>query len=128
MTATQRYELIRPILQQEKSVQQVHIETLIPISTIYRYLKRYRQGNQQVLSLGDKSRAPHSSPHGCTEEEKDSVVEYKLAYPEKSMRQIAKDLAEAGTLSISYRMVANILSKRRIPAEFFSPNPHLSPI
>ena len=128
MTATQRYELIRPILQQEKSVQQVHIETSIPISTIYRYLKRYRQGNQQVESLGDKSRAPHSNPHQCTEEEKDFVVEYKLAHPEKSVRQIAKDLAEAGTLSISYRTVANILSQRRIPAEFFSPNPLTSSI
>lgn len=128
MTATQRYELIRPILQQEKTVEQVHRETDIPISTIYRYLKRYRDGNQQVESLADRSRAPHSSPHRCTEEEKDQVVAHKLAYPEKSVRQIAKDLASAGTLSISYRTVANILSQRRIPADFFSPNPHLSPI
>ena len=128
MTATQRYELIRPILEQEKTVEQVHRETSVPVPTIYRYIKRYREGNQQVESLADHSRAPRSNPHWCTEEEKDQVVAYQLAYPEKSVRQIATDLAEAGTVDITYRTVANILSQRRIPADFFSPNLQTSPI
>lgn len=124
MTATQRYELIRPILDREKTVEQVHKETSVPVPSIYRYLKRYKEGE----SLADKSRAPRSNPHWFTEEEKDQVVAYKLAYPEKSVRQIAKDLSEAETLHISYRTVANILTNRRIPAEFFSPNHKTSPI
>ena len=34
MTATQRYELIHPIVQQEKTVHQVCIETGVPASTL----------------------------------------------------------------------------------------------
>ena len=44
MTATQRYELIRPILAGEKTVQQVHKENDISIRTLRRYLKRFREG------------------------------------------------------------------------------------
>ena len=128
MTATQRYELIRPILLGEKTVEEIHKETDIPISTIYRYLARYREGSGQVESLADKSRAPLSNPSWCTEQEKDLVVEYKLAHPEKSLRTIAKELALAEILHISYRTVKNILSERRIPDDFFSPMPQNSPI
>ncbi len=67
MTATQRYELIRPILQQEKTVEEIHKEADIPISTIYRYLARYRDGWGQIESLENKSRAPRSNPSWCTE-------------------------------------------------------------
>ena len=42
MNATQRYELIRPIVRNEKTVKQVHLETGIPISTLYRYVKLFR--------------------------------------------------------------------------------------
>lgn len=44
MTPIQRYELIRPILQGEKSVKKVHVETNVPLRTLYRYLLRFRQG------------------------------------------------------------------------------------
>ena len=59
MTPIQRYELIHPILQGEKTVQQVHQETQVPIPSLYRYLKRFREGNGQLESLADKSHAPH---------------------------------------------------------------------
>ena len=36
MTATQRYELIRPIVHQEKTVDQVSIESGVPASTLGR--------------------------------------------------------------------------------------------
>ena len=44
MTATQRYELIRPIIHKEKTIQQVHEENDISIRTLRRYLKRFREG------------------------------------------------------------------------------------
>lgn len=54
MRATDKYELIRPILREEKSVKQVHKETGVPISTIYRYLKLFREGDGRIESLADK--------------------------------------------------------------------------
>ena len=53
MEAIQRYELIRPILLQEKSVKEVHLETKVPMSTLYRYVKLFREGG--IESLADKS-------------------------------------------------------------------------
>ena len=38
MEALQRYELIRPILLQEKSAKEIHLETGIPLSILYRYI------------------------------------------------------------------------------------------
>jgi len=91
MRPTEKYELIRPILREEKSVKQVHKETGVPISTLYRYLKRFREGHGKIESLADKSNAPHSNPNWFTEEERSLIVQYKIAYPERSARQIAKD-------------------------------------
>ena len=42
MDATQRYELIRPILHKEKTIGQVHSESGISIRTLGRYLKQFR--------------------------------------------------------------------------------------
>jgi len=60
MTATQRYELIRPIIHKEKTIQQVHKENDISIRTLGRYLKRFREGEGQIESLADKSSAAHN--------------------------------------------------------------------
>ena len=73
MDTLQRYELIRPILNQEKTPKQVHQETDIPLSTIYWMLKRFREGG--LKGLADKSHAIHSHPKWLTEEDKDKVVD-----------------------------------------------------
>ena len=112
MTPIQRYELIRPILHGDKSVMQVHQETQVPLPTLYRYLKRFREGNGQLESLRDKSHAPHSHLKWFTDAQKELVVEYKRAHPQKSARQIAKELTETGILSINYHSVADILKQR----------------
>lgn len=127
MKATERYELIRPILQKEKTVKEVYSETEVPISTLYRYLTRFlicssaslRKGNERIESLALKSRAPHSNPHWFTEEQKDRVILYKFQNPEKSARQIAKDLASDGILQISYHTVSDILKQRQLTNNFF---------
>jgi len=121
MEAIERYELVRPILLGEKSVKQVHQETGVPISTLYRYLKRFGEGNYKIESLADKSNAPHSNPKWFIEEDKDKVVLYKLQHPEKSARQIAKELSDAGVLQIGYHSVSDILKQRRLPEIFFRP-------
>lgn len=128
MTPIQRYELIRPILQGEKSVSLVHKETGVPIRTLHRYVKRFRQSNGQLESLADKSRAPHTHPRSFTEAQKDLVVHYKLNHPEKSARQIAAELTETGTLSINYHSVADILKQRGVSNPPFSINQSNSPI
>lgn len=112
MTPIQRYELIRPILQGDKSVMQVHRDTQVPLPTLYRYLKRFREGNGQLESLSDKSHAPHSHPKWFTDSQKELVVRYKRAHPQKSARQIAKELTASGRLSINYHSVADILQQR----------------
>ena len=112
MTPIQRYELIRPILQGQKSVSQVHDETDVPIRTLYRYVKRFGESGGQLESLADKSRAPHTRPKLFTETDKDLVVNYKLNHPDKSVRQIANELTQSGTLSINYHSVADILKQR----------------
>ena len=119
MTATQRYELIRPILHKEKTVQQVHQETGVPTRTLYRYLLRLREGNGEMESLADKSRAAHRHPKWFTEEEKARVVAYKLSNPPISARQISRDLAERGILEINPHSVADLLKERGLTGEFF---------
>ncbi len=71
MNAIQRYELIRPILKHEKTPKQVSEETNIPISTIYRYLKRYRESGGDIESLADKSHANQSHPKWLERKDKD---------------------------------------------------------
>lgn len=119
MTATQRYELIRPIIQKEKTIQQVHKENDISIRTLWRYLKRFLKGDEQIESLADKSHAAFSHPKWFTCEQKELVVAYKLANPPISAQQISKDLAEKGILKINAHSVADILKARGLTKEFF---------
>jgi len=82
-------------------------------------LKRYRESNGKIESLADKSNAPHFHPNWFTEEDKDKVVWYKLQHPEKSARQIAKELSDTGVLQIGYHSVSDILKQRRLTENFF---------
>ena len=119
MNATQRYELIRPILLKEKTVQQVHQETDISIRTLRRYLRRFRRGRGPIESLADKSRAAHWHPKWFTEAQKAQVVAYKLENPPISARQISRDLAEKGIREINPHSVADLLKARGLTGEFF---------
>lgn len=114
MTPIQRYELIRPILEGEKTVAQVHNETKVPVRTLYRYLKRFGQGEDPLESLSDKSHAAHSHPKWFTQAQKEQVITYKLAHSEKSANQIADELTETGRLPITGRSVANILKQHSV--------------
>ena len=67
MNAIQKYELIRPILKHEKTPRQVSKEKNIPLVTIYRYLKRFRKGNEDMESLTDKPMLFVSIPNGSHE-------------------------------------------------------------
>ncbi len=120
MDPTQRYEIIRPILQREKHIQQVAAETGISSRTLQRYLKRYRDSGGKLESLANKSSASHYHPNGFTEEDKDEVVWYKQKHPHKSARQIAHQLTESGVLKISYHSVSDILKAHRLSTPFFS--------
>ena len=91
MTSIQRYELLRPILQGEKTVTEVHQETEVPIRALYRYLKRFREGSGRLETLADKSRTPHTRPKSFTDAQKHLVVRYKRNHPDKSIRQIATE-------------------------------------
>ena len=122
MNAIQRYELIRPILKDEKTPKQVSKEKSIHISTIYYYLKRFRESGGNIKSLEDKSHAIHSHPKRHTREGKNKVVQYKLQHPHLSSRQIAAALAEEDILRINYHSVADILKERGLTAPFFSIN------
>ena len=122
MNATQKYELIRPILKGEKTPKQVSEEKSFPISTIYHYLKRFREGDGNIKSLEDKSHAIHSHPKRFTGEDKGKVIQYKVRHPHLSSRQIAAALAQERILQIRYRTVAGILKERGLTAPFFSTN------
>ena len=123
MDATQRYELIRPILLKEKTIGQVHSESGISIRTLGRYLSRFRESGGNVESLADKPSASHSHPNWLTEEQKDVVVDYKQKHPDKSSRQIAQELTDSGILKISYGSVINVLKQRRFSPPFFPMTP-----
>ncbi len=120
MNATQKYELIRPILKGEKTPKQVSEEKAFPISTICYYLKRFREGGGDMGSLADKSHAIHSHPKRFTREEKGKVIQYKVRHPHLSSRQIAAALAQEEILQIRYRTVAGILKERGLTTPFFS--------
>lgn len=122
MNATQKYELIRPILKGEKTPTKASEETGIPLSTIYYYLKRFREGGGDIESLTDKSHANQSHPRWLTQEDKDKVIQYKLQHPHLSSRQIAEDLAREGNLKLHYRTVVNMLKEHGLTAPFFSTN------
>jgi transposase len=119
MDATQRYELIRPILRGEKTIAQVHSESGISIRTLRRYLKRFHASGGKVESLANNPSISHSHPNWLTEEQKDVVVDYKQKNPDKSSRHIARELTDSGILSISYGSVVNILKERRFSPPFF---------
>ena len=122
MNATQKYELIRPILKGEKTTKQVSEERNTPISTIYRYLKRYREGNEDIESLVDKPHTNQSNPNWLTREDKDKVVQYTLHHPHLSSRRMAEALAKEGILQISHHSVSDILKERGLTNPFFSTN------
>ena len=48
MNATQKYKLICPVLNGEKTPKQASEEIGIPLSNIYRYLKRFREVNVKL--------------------------------------------------------------------------------
>jgi transposase len=104
--AIKKYELIRPILKHEKTPEQVSKEANIPLSTIYYYLKRFRESSENMAGLADKSHANSSHPKWFTQEDKGKVVKYKLQHPHLSSREIANALTDEGILSISYHSVA----------------------
>jgi len=110
-----RYELIRPILTGEKTVEQVETEASVSLRTLYRYLRRFREGE----SLADQSHAASSHPKWLTDEDKATVIRYKLENPSLSHRRLAQQLKEQGILEISYRSVANILTEGHFPEHFF---------
>ena len=122
MKATQKYELIRPIVKHEKTPKQVSEEKHVPLSSIYRYLKRFREGGGDMERLADKSHANHSHPKWLTRKGKDEVVQYKIQHPHLSSRQIAKALAKEGILNINYHSVADILKERGLTTPFFPTN------
>lgn len=125
MNATQKYELIRPILKGEKTPKQANKETGIPLSTIYYYLKRFRESGGNIESLSDKSHANQSHPRWLTQEDKDKIVQYKLQHTHLSSRKIAKELTREGILKVHDRTVANILKDRGLTTPFLSTS-HLS--
>ena len=125
MNAIQKYELIRPILKHEKTPRQVSKEKNIPLVTIYRYLKRFRKGNEDMESLTDKPHAIRKHPKWFSRKDKDKVVQYKLQHPHLSSRQLAKKLTEEDILSISYHSVSDILKERGLSAPFL-PISHLN--
>ncbi len=120
MNANQRYELIRPVLKHKKTPKQISAETNVALSSIYRYLKRYREGGDSIESLADRSHAIHSHPRRFRREDKDKVIQYKLQHPHLSSRQIAESLLQEGILQIHYRTVVNILREHGLTAPFFS--------
>ena len=120
VNATQKYELIRPILKGEKTPKQVSEEKTFPISTIYYYLKRFRDGGGDIKSLADGAHAIHSHPKRFTREEKGKGIQYKVRHPHLSSRQIAEALAKEGILQINYHSVADILKERGLASPFFS--------
>lgn len=122
MDSTQRYELIRPILQGEKTVKQVHQDSGVSIRTLYRYLSRFRASGGKIESLRDKSHAPQSHPNWFTDQEKALVINYKLCHPHKSASRIAKALTAAGVLTISDRSVSTLLKDHHLATPFLSIN------
>ncbi len=120
MNATQKYELIRPVLKGEKTPKQASEETGVPLSNIYRYLKRLREGDGDIKSLEYKSHAIHFHPKRLTPEGKYRIIQYKLQHPHLSSREIAKALAEEDILQIHYRTVGNILRDHGLTTPFFS--------
>ena len=82
MDTIKKYELIRPILKHEKTPEQVSKESNIPLSTIYYYLKRFRESSENMAGLADKPHANSSNPKWFTQEDKDKVVQYKASAPQ----------------------------------------------
>jgi len=76
--AIQRYELIRSILKGEKTPKQVSEEKEVPLSNIYRYLKRFREGGEEMESLASISHANQSHPNWLTREDRNKVIQCKL--------------------------------------------------
>jgi len=114
-----RYELIRPILNGEKTVEEVAKANEVSDRTLYRYLARFREGNQTEISLADKSHAANSHPKWFSASDKAKVIVHKLKNPHLSARKIAQELTEQEILPISYHSVSNILKESSLLEHFF---------
>lgn len=71
----------------------------------------------------DKSQAPHAHPNWLTNADKNLVVDYKQAYPDKSATVIAREMTEVGILLISDHSVADVLKQRGASLPPFLINP-----
>jgi transposase-like protein len=102
MDPIKRYELIRPILTGEKTVEQVGKEAEVSSRTLYRYLQRFREGEQQLESLADQSHAANFHPKWFTDEDKAKVIRCRLENPSLSLRRLASELTQKGILTTNF--------------------------
>ena len=76
--------------------------------TFYKWLKRYQEGNGNTLSLLDRSRRPHHSPHATP----DSAIQLLMEAKEQTgfgQRRLKSYLEERHRISLSERTIWKIL-------------------
>ena len=105
----QRIEFVVRALQKQSSVTQLSKEYGISRSTGYQWLNRYRETGT-FLSLGDRSRRPHSSPRRTPQQQEDRVIELRRGYGWGARK--LEVLLKRERIKISERTINRILSRR----------------
>lgn len=102
------------------SAQAVCEKFCISKKTFYKWLKRYQQGNGNTMTLLDRSRRPHHSPHATPE----SAVRLLVEAKEETgfgQRRLKNYLEQKHNISLSERTIWKLLKTHSNPEDSSRP-------
>jgi transposase len=115
MTAEQKLKITKQVqqscLSKEKTLKRLGIAS----STYYRWLGAYKRNG--MAGLTDEPSVPTRVWNRLLTDERDTVIEQALIYPEESPRQIALRITDSCGFSISETSVYRILKTKGLIAD-----------
>lgn len=105
---TMREEFVKRVLSHEKSKSALCREYGISRPTGDKWIERYQAGE----NLGDKSRAPKTTPKRTDEETEKSIVEYRKQYPAIGAAKMKRMMEDEGKTNLPSQRTFNNIFKR----------------
>jgi transposase len=115
MDAKQKLKIIKQVQQSCLPKEATLKQLQIPPRTYYRWLHAYRR--EGIAGLEDRPSGPSRVWNRLLPDERDTVIEQALLYPEESPREIALRVTDSCGFSISESSVYRILKARGLIAD-----------
>ena len=111
-TQAEKMEIIRLVEKSELSIRQTLRELDVPKTSFYRWYHRYQEAGYD--GLADRGHTVRRFWNKIPQQVRDEVVEFALAEPEKSPREIAWQFTDEQEYYISESSVYRILKERNL--------------